>query len=194
MYQMTLIRMKLIDNIVDQHATIRSKLIYKLFLLIYPKCRETDRYMHYMNEYIDLERNAADIHERMRSYESFIAGPLYEIFHASREKIDLIVSLCKWIYYIDAIDDYDRDLMGERFNLVITDFKRYNSKKELLIYEMDNLEHRLNDLILDIQAKYRKELFNRQQRIILENLIWVSIPKVTVMILNGEKIPHEKLL
>ena len=84
--------------------------------------------------------------------------------------------------------------MGERFNLVITDFKRYNSKKELLIYEMDNLEHRLNDLILDIQAKYRKELFNRQQRIILENLIWVSIPKVTVMILNGEKIPHEKLL
>ena len=88
----------------------------------------------------------------------------------------------------------NRDLMGERFNLVITDFKRYNSKKELLIYEMDNLEHRLNDLILDIQAKYRKELFNRQQRIILENLIWVSIPKVTVMILNGEKIPHEKLL
>lgn len=195
MYHMLLIRMKLMDNIEDGTAKISNLMLQKFFQIWFCKLElEIKPYLHYYADYVSIEKSCKTYEELEPVYIRFIEEPLRHIFQAPNEKIKLIIQLCRWIYFIDAVDDYEKDSRGGSFNIFLFEKPHYHDKKTFIQKEKAYLNNKYAKIYESIVESYKSCDFNRQQRKILENLIFESIPNVTNLVFEGKKLQHEKIL
>ncbi len=103
---------------------------------------------------------------------------------ASQQVLELAYNLGKWIYLIDALDDFDKDKKKGNFNVFVNAYKRAKDKAQLLRENRSELEIIFSTILSDIislarglEYKFNHDLtdnimlrgLNCQTKIIMEN-------------------------
>lgn len=99
--------------------------------------------------------------------------------------------LGKWVYLIDALDDYDRDVRKKSFNPFVESYRA--ESKEALLREngeeigflFDSLFYGMREQLANIRFPFNRDL--------TDNVLLRGIPNETKRVLSGEKKGKEKL-
>lgn len=104
---------------------------------------------------------------------------------------EMFYHLGKWIYLVDAVDDYDKDTKKGRFNPF---FESYLAKdrKELMEKYGDEVRFLFDSLFFGMREQLAKVKFHFN-RDLTDNVLLRGIPKETERALSGEKKCREKL-
>lgn len=97
----------------------------------------------------------------------------------------LFYAIGKWIYLIDAIDDYDKDVKKKRYNPFFYAFGK-KSIAEWTKEEREETEYIFHALFFDIR-KALSEIKFHFNRDLTDNILIRALPKETARVLSGEK-------
>ncbi len=196
-FNVNLVRKKLDDDFLD-HPTTKA-IIFKATtfpIFLQSKHKNSDLYSTFDKEYAifrKTEEQKPDLEEMIKAYDIFIYNTFSRISYAKSPHIELLIALNRWIFCIDAVDDFDDDLKYACYNPYVT-YSGTSSKIEFLANYKYNLSEEYNDLHSGILDAYRKCSYPRKNRIILDNIIYQTLPKVTSVILNNGKLDKKRRL
>lgn len=112
---------KIEDNILDEKNLIAY--IGKLFLLrSFKKAKEKHQTMWYTvdsgyKKIRELESKNSSVQELETAFSNIICDIAKNEFHCNdSNRLSILEFTTKWIYFIDAYDDYDKDIKKRRFN------------------------------------------------------------------------------
>ena len=102
---------------------------------------------------------------------------------------ELFYALGKWVYLIDALDDYDKDKKRGNFNPFVNEYGK-KSKEELIKEHGEEVNFLFDTLFYDLREGLAgcKFYFNRD---LTDNVILRGIPLETMRVLRGN--PPEKM-
>ena len=104
----------------------------------------------------------------------------------SSEKVEnLAYNLGKWIYLIDAVDDFDKDIKKNNFNVFINIYKDAKTKEELFDKNISDLEFIFSAILSDIteDAKALDYKFNHD---LTDNILFNGIREQTKKVLGSK--------
>ncbi len=101
----------------------------------------------------------------------------------------LFYDLGKWVYLIDALDDYDSDVKKHRFNVLYNAFGA-ESKKKAVEQNSEELTFLFDSLFADMRMRISKIDFGFN-RDLTDNIILRGIPLKTRAILKSCKNKHQ---
>ncbi|MBE5733976.1 MAG: hypothetical protein E7347_02880 [Clostridiales bacterium] len=94
--------------------------------------------------------------------------------------------LGKWIYLIDALDDFDKDKKKKNFNVFVNLYPEFSTKESLvkekgceIVYVFGSLLSEIERLCKEIDYKFNHDL--------IDNILISGLKKQTKQILEGEK-------
>jgi len=111
-----------------------------------------------------------------------------ELLNESCDDIVLELSyfLGKWIYLIDALDDFDKDKKKRNYNVFVNSYNDVSNKSELvakyqreIIYVFSSILLRIEELSKQINYKFNHDL--------LDNVLLRGLKVQTKQILENEK-------
>ncbi len=105
----------------------------------------------------------------------------------SDENVRIIAyNLGKWIYLIDALDDFDKDKKKKNFNVFINAFPDAESKKDLVNIHRGEIEYIFTTMLAEIStsAKKLKYGFNHD---LTDNILLCGLKKQTIQIMENDK-------
>ncbi len=150
----------------------------------YPKVDEIVK-----NSYAELrklEKNHDSVIDRVSEPFAFMLQQLSsEIFGEfdTQATLKLFYFVGKWIYLIDALDDYDKDLKKKTYNPFVEAFK-CESAKALLTTNGNEIATIFNDIMNNISEAYHGVKFHFNSDLIA-NVLLRGIPKKTDEIFKG---------
>ncbi len=97
---------------------------------------------------------------------------------------NLFYSLGKWIYLIDALDDYDKDLKKGAYNPFLNEFPAA-CRTEMIEKHRESVEFAFKTLFFDIRANLCEIPF-RFNRDLSDNILLRGLPMMTNRIMAGE--------
>ena len=120
-------------------------------------------------------------------FADMMAGILKEGFQAPAVAEDYIRQISRWLYFIDALDDYDADLKKHRFNPIAIEGVPYGTYLNLHYPEiagyLDSLYSRYDGLCRELaDGSYENE--------ILISILKNSIPAVTALVMHQRSLPE----
>lgn len=133
-----------------------------------------------------LEKENKSVLEIADSFGQLMSGIVTTGFDAPTVMVSYVYEIARWLYFVDALDDYDEDLEKGRFNPI--------AKKDLPFRDYVNTHTReLRGLIRNLWEKHGELLKALEdgsiENDILKGILTNSIPAVTSMVLNGRQIP-----
>lgn len=133
----------------------------------------------------ELEKKGCDIIEMAaeptaKMMEELSAYALKE--YATEDTSALFYDIGKWIYLIDALDDYDKDVKKHRFNVLYNAFKK-PAKAEAVALNLQELTFLFDSLFADMRARLSKIDF-KFNKDLTDNIILRGIPLKTRAILG----------
>ncbi len=96
----------------------------------------------------------------------------------------LFYAIGKWIYLIDALDDYDKDLKKGAFNPFINEFPA-ECRTEMLDKHRESVEFAFHSLFFEIRETLCDIPF-RFNRDLSDNILLRGLPMMTKRIMSGE--------
>ena len=102
--------------------------------------------------------------------------------YSTPETEALFYDLGKWVYLIDALDDYDKDIKKHRFNVFYNSFGA-ESKRQAVERNLSELTFLFDSLFADMRERISKIDFGFN-RDLTDNIILRGIPLKTRAILN----------
>ena len=98
----------------------------------------------------------------------------------------LSYSLGKWIYLIDALDDFDKDIKSKNFNVFINTFDECKCKEQFIKTHANEIVAIFSELLCTIencnrQVKYK---FNHD---LIDNILNLGIKEQTKIVLENKK-------
>ena len=115
--------------------------------------------------------------DMMRELSSYALGE-----YSTPETEALFYDIGKWVYLIDALDDYDKDVKKHRFNVLYNAFGA-GSKEQAVRENTDELTFLFDSLFADIRMRISKIDFGFN-RDLTDNIILRGIPVKTRSVLN----------
>ncbi len=188
-----LVYYKLTDDIADgERGRGRRALFRRGFRRAakrYPKMKEL--VLGYMREQEAVERAETHSPERaadptacmLRALSAYLLGE-----HASEWTDALFYSLGKWIYLIDALDDYDEDVKKGRYNPFVLAYGA-KSRAALVREQGEELSFLFDTLFYDLRENLAHIPFHFN-RDLTDNVILRGIPLETARVMRGE--PRKK--
>lgn len=132
------------------------------------------------------EKADHDVLEIGNSFANLMENVLNSAFTVSPTIQKYVREISRWLYFIDAIDDYDEDLQKNRFNPIANaalSYKDYISTQYqhigMIIQDLYKCHDELIDELCDESSENE----------ILISILKNSIPSVTSMVLNNYKLP-----
>lgn len=116
----------------------------------------------------------------MKDLMRHLAGEFY-----TEELGDIAYNLGKWIYLIDAIDDYDKDLKKKSFNVFVNAYK-LESKEKLISEKGQELINAISPSLMSIGEKAR-ELKYKFNHDLCDNVLNRGLILETKRILENKK-------
>ena len=184
---------KLNDNIVDNDGVFKCKTVKSLLWRKFKKAR--GRHPKAV-DIITSSYTALLIHENdntssidvvsdcfggmLRDLGAYVTGV------NTHEVSTLFYCLGKWIYLIDALDDYDEDLLDDRYNPWIASFGKFDSKRDLIKSKKQEIETIINGVINVLIENY-DTLEMPVQEGVLTNTFYYGLKMQTNRILSGDK-------
>ena len=133
----------------------------------------------------ELEKKGCDIIEMVaeptaKMMEELSSYALKE--YATEDTSALFYDIGKWIYLIDALDDYDKDVKKRRFNVLYNSFKK-PTKAEAVAENLQELTFLFDSLFADMRVRLSKIDF-KFNKDLTDNIILRGIPLKTRAILG----------
>ncbi|MBE5743675.1 MAG: hypothetical protein E7358_03045 [Clostridiales bacterium] len=183
--------LKLSDDVIDENkGAIRRSIIksgYKKAKKLYPKIDEI-----VINGYDELRKlekaNSDSIDIVCHPFSVIMQDVSTEIFKdkATENTKNLFYALGKWIYLIDALDDYDKDVKKGSFNVLYNAYK-CESFSSLVNNHKDDLFFIFSGIFSQISENY-KEIKMQFNSDLVTNVLTRGIPKTTSnILLKGTK-------
>lgn len=167
------------DNI-DDKDKFYAKIAYKLYGNVFKKVKK---------DYPDLWEIIEKGHEDMCRVESE-NGPIEEIEDCfanlidnisrrvfcieDNEKINIIKYIAKMLYYMDAVDDLDKDIKRNTYN----GLKKYNSKKDYVLKHYKEIQKHL-DCLREGLSEYKGNSLNAG---VINRILEFGIPETLVKV------------
>ncbi len=182
---------KLVDNIADGGCF--EKLLCRFLMMFFSPCHKKA-----MKKYPDIEKAVSKMSKDQFKAERDLnccidkaADPTATMLSSVMSQLDdsdtnrRVLSamgyfLGKWIYLIDAADDYDKDMKNGSFNPYVIAYG--DSKAEYI----DDINSSLNHCLSECLISYNLLKVNQLDRII-ENLLFYGLPKKQKSILFKDK-------
>jgi hypothetical protein len=186
---------KLRDNISDERGMkrLRARLASPFFAAMKRKPRK--KYKELENKIIaslralsELEKSATEpsIDRPAELFGELLADIMADGLDGNREKIARKIGrhIGKWIYIIDAIDDYDEDLKHSRYNPLVGICGKDGISGE----ECDTLKNALTNELVEAEKAFDLiDYPDRDIREIISNIIYLGMPKTAKEIINKTK-------
>lgn len=187
---------KLSDDVIDsgKGKTKRSffKSAYKKAVKSEPKfdqivCKWYDRLMAYEKTNGDSVDISADFFGNM------LKETVVEILKdKTTEPVKLLAyNLGKWVYLIDALDDFDKDKKTGSFNVFVNAYPETETKAELVLTHGNDLEFIFSTVLGDI-AQLTKNLDYKFNHDLTDNILLRGLNVETKRIFNGESDKKQK--
>lgn len=186
-----LARYKLSDDVLDEN---KGKLRLKFFNKCYKKAKKfepeldrivRDRYV----ELIELEKKNSDsidlVCDPFGSMMSDVVGEILQ--EKTTEDIRKVAyNLGKWIYLIDALDDFDKDKKKNSFNVLVNCYKGIGTKAELIKEKGNELSQIFGSVIMEISGVLNGLRFNFNHDLI-DNVFYRGLITQTKLIMENKK-------
>lgn len=98
---------------------------------------------------------------------------------------NLFYAVGKWIYLIDALDDYDKDIKKGAYNPFIQIYKAPCLGQLLQSTFGDEIRYVFNSLFFDIRENLSKITFHFN-RDLSDNILLLGLPKMTEKVMKGD--------
>ncbi|MBR5900679.1 MAG: hypothetical protein IKZ38_04735 [Clostridia bacterium] len=181
---------KICDDVLDDNS---GRLKRSWFTKAYKKAKkrlpEIDNIVkNNFNKLLELEKNKNDSVDITSDPFGNMILEIVNFFlpNASAELKELSYDLGRWIYLIDALDDYDKDLKKGNFNVFYNSHLNCKSKKQLLSensFEMaslfGSLIGRISDNVNKLEYKFNKDL--------IENILRLGLREQTKNVMENKK-------
>lgn len=104
---------------------------------------------------------------------------------------NLNYNLGKWIYLIDALDDFDKDKKKKNYNPLVLSYPEINTKKELVEIKGAEISYMFGTILssIAVDAKKLKYSFNHD---LTDNILFRGIPLKTKEVMEGKKKKEKK--
>ena len=177
-----LFELKLKDDVFDENSFTA-----KLFLKFYQKqtTKAKNDFQQLANiieqgnkKILDNEKTNADALTIALSFADMMID-IAEIVNPATEHKSIIKGVSMWLYIIDAIDDYEKDLKDGNFNPFLIGDKRYKSFSEYMFANFDKTVDLFNTIYSCFSPVHDRNDINI--------LLFEYIPATTLHILKGKK-------
>lgn len=128
---------------------------------------------------IDVASDAFGVMMREIAVELFGESFSYEIG-------ELCYNLGKWIYLIDALDDFDKDVKKGEYNVFFNSYKSIKSKKDLLKEKISELQFIFGTIMSDINT-YSSKIQYKFNHDLIDNVLSKGILQQTKKIMEISK-------
>lgn len=184
-----LARHKIIDDTLDsKKGYLKKAFFHRGYKKAKRKFPEIDRIvLTSYNELRSLENaNNGLIDEVSEKFGNMLAMISDEVFgeYKSQNTHDLFFYLGKWIYVIDAIDDYDKDKKKGEYNPFLARYGE-DSAQTLIKKHGDDLDFMFADIFNGIKDNFYKIKFGFN-RDLLENVLFKGIPMKTKSVIQSK--------
>lgn len=103
------------------------------------------------------------------------------------EKVGAVgYNLGKWIYLIDALDDYDKDKKNGNYNVFLNAFGNYRDKKTFISERKADLENIFGEIFYQIFTNGKEISYNFNHDLI-DNVLYSGLRAQTKSIMEGNK-------
>jgi hypothetical protein len=196
-YNINLIRKKLEDNLNDKPG-IKAIISYLGASNIFRKCKQNNRDLYGVfdaefENYMAVESKSPMIEEILDAYEVFARNTFGTLAGVKPEQLQLFTSINRWIYWVDAINDYDKDIKSASYNPYVRCNETKN-KSQFLESNMLQLISTYEALKQTIDCAYSQCSYPLETEIILENIINHTIRNTTKLILENGSLPKRRRL
>ena len=99
---------------------------------------------------------------------------------------DLAYNLGKWIYLIDALDDFDKDVKTKNFNVLVNCYNDCLTKQQLLKVHYDDLTQVFGQVLFQIE-ECSKNLNYKFNHDLISNILVLGLRQQTKMIMENSK-------
>ena len=180
---------KCLDDVLDGDKGGAKKLIFKrghkLAQKQYPKMCQIVR--EYMQAQEKTEQTSTDSIDRAADASATMLARLSDYFLGEKKTQDsyaLFYDLGKWVYLIDALDDYDKDLKKNSYNPFRLAYQA-SSKSALISEQGEDLGFLFGTLFTDIQERLESLTmgFNRD---LVNNVLLRGLPMQTKKVLQAD--------
>lgn len=177
---------KICDDIKDS-ASLKSLFLYLLYVL---PAKKAGKRQQYLNQSIRENLRRLSIIEKSNtddidSSSHYFAQIMKDIFIGDDNLSMLGYTLGRYIYLIDAVDDFDKDLRSKNYNPLIAKFG--DNKDDAIKYAEESL---LFTLSSGADFYEKLEILNNKE--ILDNIIYLGLKQKLYTVLKGNE--NEKSL
>lgn len=182
---------KLEDDMIDSEK-FKPKFFRKLFSGSHKKA---EKYLNGINEIIEtryynlrkLEKDNCDGIERVANEFAMMMQEICDLIVGNKTN-DNFQKLCynvgKWIYLIDALDDFTKDKENDNYNPFIINFKEEKTREELVKNHPNEIAFLFSE-ILNLIAESYKNLHFHFNTDLIDNVVFRGIPLMTKGIIQG---------
>ena len=181
--------MKLEDDIADEHS-IKAQAALILFRRAANKAEfdyseAAEVFRNGFKEMSILEKKQSDVFLLSKKFGDTLTNGLQCLFSCSKEDMVLIQHVSEWIYFIDAIDDLEKDIRKKTYN----PFKPFAEKRKMLITEnFDYLERFISSQMKRIRPVLSNYSEGTARGWIILSMLTNSMPYITLQIMQGKKL------
>lgn len=177
-----LFELKLKDDVYDENSLI-AKLFLKLYYKQIAKAKGDFSQLATVIEQgnkkiIAQEKENAEVLTIAESFATMMLDIAENINPATEHK-SIIKGVSMWLYIIDAIDDYEKDLKNGNFNPFLKDDKKHNTFSEYLFANFDMMVEIFRTIYACFTPVHGRNDINI--------LLYEYIPAVSLHILKGKK-------
>lgn len=179
---------KLTDDIIDSnHGRVKRSLFSKAYKKAKKRESEIDNIVkNWYKRLLCYEKSNGDsIDISADFFGNMMKDIIVEICQekTSEQLENLAYQLGKWIYLIDAIDDYDKDIKKKSYNVFVNLYSECKNKKQVLENHKEEIEFCFANVLSNIfelnkQIKYN---FNHD---LIDNILFLGLREQTKKILE----------
>lgn len=134
-----------------------------------------------------LETEGTEIIALCNSFAEMMGTLVDKAFCVEPHKIDFVKAIARWLYLIDQIDDYDKDVQKGKYNPLVVK----GVSKDQYINSGHNCLFSLLQTIFQDYSDIKKKLdCSCCEDWLLYSVMSESIPSITAVILSGKQLPQ----
>lgn len=181
---------KLTDDVEDDNRGRFARLAFrsgrKRVLKKYPEIENIVR--KHMTEQSKVEKAKTASVDMAADATALMVSELSDYFlgqYATEYTKRLFYALGKWIYLIDALDDYDKDIKKKHYNPFVLSYGDEN-KKTLLSSRTEDIDFMFSCLFKEMWES-RQNIKFRFNAELVDNILFGGLPKQTKLVLLNDK-------
>lgn len=177
---------------------VKASVSHLAFDGVFRRSRQRNRVLYDIfdcefESFIAVESRRPQIDKILDAYELFARNTFGALPDVQSAHVDLFAALNRWIYWIDAVHDYDEDIKDRSYNPFVC-YSRGGNKSRFLENSMLQLLDSFEVQKHAVTIAYSKCCYPLENRIILENIINHTIPNTTRIILQNGRISKRRRL